>query len=158
MQTIPAQVSALDRALFISAGILNIVAAVGFVMPDSIFWRMTRMAMPEQTLYLHLFAGMVGLFGILYFWVAMQPADKRPLIAVAAIGKTAAFVTVFVHFLMASANVLFVLLMSADLLFAGLFVQYLRRRPAAPEVVAVPAPAVHASDGSATAAQTSPPA
>ena len=81
------------------------------------------------------FAGMlIGLFGYAYVRVAMDPVRFRPLIHVTAIGKLLAFLSAALPWLTGIVSSRLPMLLSADVTFAILFFDYLRRtRPARPQ-------------------------
>ncbi len=74
------------------------------------------------------FAGVIiGLFGYIYVRVAMEPIRFRPLIHVTAIGKLLAFASAAVPWLTGIIPSRLPMLLSADVIFAILFFDYLRR-------------------------------
>jgi hypothetical protein len=79
------------------------------------------------------FAGMViGLFGYAYVRVAMDPVYFRPLIHVTAIGKLLAFTSAALPWLAGIVSSRLPMLLSADVIFAILFFDYLRRTKPSP--------------------------
>ena len=74
------------------------------------------------------FAGMmIGLFGYAYVRVAMDPARFRPLIHVTALGKLLAFASAALPWLTGITSSRLPVLLSADVVFAVLFFDYLQR-------------------------------
>jgi len=74
------------------------------------------------------FAGMlIGLFGYAYVRVAMDPVRFRPFIHLTAIGKLLAFASAALPWLTGIIPSRLPILMSADVIFAILFFDYLRR-------------------------------
>jgi hypothetical protein len=74
------------------------------------------------------FAGMlIGLFGYAYVRVAVDPVRFRPLIHVTAIGKLLAFASAALPWLTGIIPSRLPMLLSADVIFATLFFDYLRR-------------------------------
>ena len=74
------------------------------------------------------FAGLtIGLFGYAYVRVALDPSHFRPLIHVTAIGKLLAFASAALPWLTGIISSRLPLLLSADVMFAILFFDYLRR-------------------------------
>jgi hypothetical protein len=72
-------------------------------------------------------AGMfVGLFGVAYGWVAVTARDERLFLALAAIGKTAFVGLVLGLWIAGRLPDRAPLLASGDLVFAGLFLHWLR--------------------------------
>ena len=74
------------------------------------------------------FAGMtIGLFGYAYIRVALDPDRFRPLIHVTALGKLFAFASAALPWLTGIISSRLPVLLSADVVFAILFLDYLRR-------------------------------
>lgn len=74
------------------------------------------------------FAGAtIGLFGYVYVRVAMDPIRFRPLIHVTAVGKVLAFTSAALPWLTGIVSSRLPMLLSADVIFAILFFDYLRR-------------------------------
>lgn len=79
------------------------------------------------------FAGtMIGLFGYAYVRIALDPWRFRPLIHVAAIGKLLAFASAALPWLAGIVSSRLPMLLSADVIFAILFFDYLRRTRPSP--------------------------
>jgi hypothetical protein len=79
-------------------------------------------------LWLVYFAGsMIGLFGVVYLLIAHDPRTYRPCIAILAAGKTLAFACALAVWLAGASSARLSLLLSADIVLAALFVDYLRR-------------------------------
>jgi hypothetical protein len=75
----------------------------------------------------YLCAVLIGIFGYGYVRIAIDPVGFRPLIQIGAVGKVAAVATLFVGALLVPHVWRFFGLISGDLVFAGLFLDYLRR-------------------------------
>jgi len=79
-------------------------------------------------LWLVYFSGsMIGLFGVAYLLIARDPHTYRPCIAMFATAKTVAFACALAVWLAGASSVRLSLVLSADLVFALLFIDYLRR-------------------------------
>ena len=118
------------RVLFGVAGVVNLLVGV------SILWAWNSLAPLLQldpvsgpNLWLVYFAGsMVGLFGIVYLLIAHDPQTYRPCIAIFTAGKIMAFACALAVWLSgASSSARFTILLSGDVVFAALFIDYLRR-------------------------------
>jgi hypothetical protein len=70
---------------------------------------------------------LIVMFGYGYLRIALDPARFRPLIHIGAIGKLAAVATVLAGALMVPHVWRLAALVSGDVVFAGLFFDYLRR-------------------------------
>src|SRR5262245_25598628 len=79
-------------------------------------------------LWLVYFAGsMTSLFGVAYLLIARDPRTYRPCIAIFAAGKVLAFACALAVWLAGASSARWSLLLSADIVFALLFIDYLRR-------------------------------
>ena len=83
------------------------------------FFRVTPL--PTEPLFLQLFAWLVIVFGIGYFWASRDPAANVPVIKLGMIGKLSVVLVSLVCVLTGSVSWQIMLLMSADLLYAILF-------------------------------------
>jgi hypothetical protein len=116
----------LRRILWLTA-VANTVVACVFAFPGSL-GRPVDLPADVPTLY-RLFVGLfIFLFGGAYVWLA--PRIHRPLVAFGAIGKTGAVLVVLTSWLLGDASTRLLLLISGDLLLAGLFVAWLLGNPA----------------------------
>ena len=117
------------RALFGVAGAANLMVGA------SILWAWNSLAPHLQlapvygaNLWLVYFAGsMIGLFGVVYLLIAHDPRTYRACIAIFAAAKSLAFASALAVWLADASSVRLSLLLSADLVFAALFIDYLRR-------------------------------
>jgi hypothetical protein len=76
---------------------------------------------------LYLTASFILLFAGAYGWVALKPMTNRPLILLGAIGKLVAVVCVAVPWMTGAIDARLPSLAAGDLVFAALFLDYLRR-------------------------------
>jgi len=81
--------------------------------------------------FFHLAAMLIAIFGYAYLRVALDPRRFRPFVGLGAIGKVLAVATATWHWLAGDLTWPLPLLISGDLVFALLFVDYLRRTRAA---------------------------
>lgn len=114
------RVATLRRALW-AAGLANLGGALLFAFPASPPGALAGLPADVPAVYRALAALFVLLFGGAYAWLAAQPAIDRPFVRFGAIGKTCAFATFLLLWLGGAASARSVGLMSADLVFAGLF-------------------------------------
>lgn len=120
------------RTLFLSAAIFNCSVAVIFLFAyQPIFNLIGLNPIPQNPIYLHLFACLVALFGIAYYWVAQDFTNNRNLVVLGVIGKLAVFTVPLGYCLLGYVSWQLPALASADLLFAALFIGALRRSPPA---------------------------
>lgn len=81
------------------------------------------------TLWFHVTAAVVLVFGYAYWRIARDPVRFREYIALGAIAKLAFVVAIYGHWLLGDAPGMLALLVTADLVFAALFVRYLHSHP-----------------------------
>jgi len=85
----------------------------------------------SNLLLLYLTAGFILMFAYAYARIARDPVGFRPLIGFSALGKTVAVAIMLVCWLRGLVDWRVPALGGGDLVFAGLFLAYLRQRPAA---------------------------
>jgi hypothetical protein len=113
-------------ALWTSA-VFNLVGAVAFAFPASLPGQLAGLPTAVPPLYRALLAMFALLFGGCYAWLAMQPIIPRAMVALAAIGKSAAFVVIVGCWLAGHAADRGVLTAVGELGFALIFFAWLRR-------------------------------
>jgi hypothetical protein len=112
------------RRILWASAFFNLGGAALFAFPESI-GRLAGLPAPAPTVYSMLLVLFVLLFGGSYAWIASQPTINRPMVALGAIGKAGAFVTVLLCWLGGAASGLSVLAIAGDLVFAFLFTRWL---------------------------------
>lgn len=114
----------LIRPALIAAALFNFGAALAFSLPATL-GRMAGLP-PAPPLYAALVGLFVLLFGASYLWAARQAVIPAQLVALGAVGKTAAAVLFFSLWLAGEAPLLLMLGGLGDLAFAVLFFSWLR--------------------------------
>lgn len=118
------------QRLFISAALFNwAVAAIFFLAYKPFFNLIGLTPVPAHPIYLHLFACLVAVFGIAYFWISQDVAENRNLVTLGIIGKLSVFAMPLAYFLAGSISWQLPALASADLIYAMLFANALRQLP-----------------------------
>ena len=104
---------------------LNLGAAYVLARPGA--WLGQQLGLPAAAdpLYAALAAYLVGFFGCVYAWLALQPRPTQPLLAVAALGKLGLFAVVLGLWLLADASPRLVAVGAVDLGFATLWLWWL---------------------------------
>lgn len=111
----------LRLALWLTAG-MNLTVAVLLLVPQSSAGQLAGLPQePVPAVYAGLLAAVIALFGGAYAWMARAAVIDRPLLTVAAIGKTAAFVLVLALWTQGLASGRFAALLVGDALFAAMF-------------------------------------
>jgi hypothetical protein len=111
------------RALWTTA-VFNVGGALLFAFPETL-GRLAGLPSPVPGVYSTLLASFVLLFGGMYAWLARQPRIDRPMVVLAAIGKTSVFVIAGAFWLTGELPGLTVVAAAGDLTFAGIFVWWL---------------------------------
>ncbi len=103
----------------------NLLAAYTFSFPSSGFGQLLGLPSLVHPFYAYFSGAMVGLFGLAYVWMAGQTAIDHALLFVGACGKSLAVVIALALFLQGNLAPTLALLISGDVLFAGLWFFYL---------------------------------
>ena len=111
------------RALWASVA-FNLGGVLLFAFPESI-GQLAGLPAPVPRIYTTLLALFVALFGGAYAWLARQPEIDRPLVALAAIGKSGFFAVMAVCWLLGEAPGRGVVAATGDLMFAVVFAWWL---------------------------------
>ncbi len=123
----------LDQIVRISLWItapFNLIAAYAFAFPESGLGQILGLPYPSHPLFTLFSGSMVGLFGVMYAWLALQNAIVRPVLAFGATGKTIAVAIALYLYLGGLLSSTLILLISGDLIFAALWLYYLTSRRA----------------------------
>jgi hypothetical protein len=124
--------SAYARWLFGVAAVANLLVAAAMSLGQR--WFVAVLGLDPITgtnvVLVDLAAVLIGAFGYGYGRIALDPVRFRPLVALGAWGKLAAVATVLVGALAIPHLWRLFALIGGDLVFAALFLDYLRRTPA----------------------------
>ncbi len=116
------------RALFAVAAIFNALIGLGMLLAYDAIAPWLGFP-PQPTVWMHIVTLIVLVFGYAYWRVAMDPRRFREYIVLGIVAKLAFVVAIYGHFLAGDATAMLAALVTADLVFAGLFGAYLRGRP-----------------------------
>ena len=111
------------KALWTTAG-FNVLGALLFGFPDSI-GQLAGVPGGAPGVYRAMLALFIQLFGGAYAWLAQSEVINRPMVALGALGKAAAFFTVFLFWMFGAGSLLSVVAITGDLAFAALFAWWL---------------------------------
>jgi hypothetical protein len=103
----------------------NAIAALMLAFPNSL-GALVGLPPVGSIFYPWLLAFFVALFGATYAWLAVQPTLHRPLVMLAAIGKTGVFVVALACLLRGDIAFRAFSVAIGDLVFAGIFFLWLR--------------------------------
>ena len=110
------------RIMFTTAAWFNWVAGGAVAVNAGWLFGLFRITpLPTEPLFLQLFAWLVIVFGIGYFWVSRDPVANVPIIKLGMIGKLSVVLVSLACVLTGSVSWQMMLLVSVDLLYAILF-------------------------------------
>ncbi|MES2262583.1 MAG: hypothetical protein V4724_29005 [Pseudomonadota bacterium] len=119
------------RVLFSVAALFNFIAALAFIFFTPQLADVAGMRpIPSDPLFTHFAAVLVLAFAWGYACAALDPVANRPLIRLGILGKSLVVLMGFVEWYLNNTNWVFPTFLLADAVFAALFADYLRRRPA----------------------------
>ncbi len=114
------------RQILWAAALYTWGGAMMFAIPGTPVGRFVELPANAPDIY-RIFAALFTLiFAGMYAWLAMQPAIAKPMVWLGAISKALGFLSVFALWLFGHAAFPGVVLFSGDLIFAVLFVMWLR--------------------------------
>jgi hypothetical protein len=105
--------------------VYNIAGAAAFAFPSSV-GQLAGLPVPVAPIYSVLLAIFVLLFGGAYAWLALQPTLDRPLVGFAAVGKASVFAAAIALWAAGQGPGWFIPGATGDLIFAAIFVWWLR--------------------------------
>ena len=110
------------RALFLTAAIFNWLVGLALLFDAALLFELFRVTpLPTEPLFVQLFAWLVIVFGVGYFWASRDPAGNVPIIKLGVLGKCSVFLVCLAGIAMGSVSWQMMILASADLLYAFLF-------------------------------------
>jgi len=103
--------------------------AVGFLILGDYPLAARLLELPgPPTVWVHLVAATVVIFGVAYWLVAKQPQRYRPFVGLGAAGKLVFAAIIYFHWFAGDAPVRLAILVNVDVVFALLFLRYLLSR------------------------------
>lgn len=116
------------RMLFRSAALFNWVVGLILVFAYNPFFQFLDMPSVENPLFLHLFALLVLMFGLGYYWISLDPPRERSLILLGCIAKGLVFLTFVTYFCLGQLSWQFLALVTGDLFYSLAFAECLLRQ------------------------------
>jgi hypothetical protein len=117
------------RIILIVSFVFNMVGASLFGFPGSLMARMVNMPWPP-VIYRTVVTAFILIFGLAYLWLALQPVISRVLVGFSAVMKLAIFGAIAVTWFHGDTPMTGLMIGTGDLVFAGLYVWWLRTTPA----------------------------
>jgi len=117
------------KPLFTVAAVFNAIVGFGILFAYKLLAPQLGFS-PQPTVWIHIVALIVLVFGYAYWRIANDPVRFREYIVLGVVAKLAFVVVIYGHYLAGDATASLAALVTADLIFAGLFSAYLRGAPA----------------------------
>ena len=115
------------QKLFLVTAIFNWVVALGLFFVPGLFLSLFFVAaLPEQSLWVQQFAGLVFIFGFGYYWASRDFYSNQAIVRLAVYGKFGVTLIALFNVLDGDVSWQFMIPASADTVFACLFIVALR--------------------------------
>jgi hypothetical protein len=116
-----------QKILFSCAAVFNWLVALALFFNASLLLELFAVTpLPTELAFVHQFAGLVFLFGFGYYWAGNDLKTNAPVIRLGVAGKLGVVTIGLFDIVAGNISWQFMLLASADLVFALLFIQALR--------------------------------
>lgn len=126
------------RYLFFSAALFNWSVAITFLFAYQPMFELIGISpVPQNPIYLHLFACLVAIFGLAYYWAGKDLKKNRNLVRLGIIGKLIVFALPLAYWLAGHISWQLPALASADLIFAILFTNALRQNTCSQSITTI---------------------
>ena len=102
----------------------NFLAAIAFAFPQSFAGRLLDLS-DAPDVHAFLLGFIILLFGLMYFWIAMQPTINRPLLTFGGMSKVGVFLVGMILFGFGSVSLMLILGLAGDLAFGSLWLGWL---------------------------------
>jgi hypothetical protein len=117
-----------SHKLLLVAALFNWMVGTALIVDAAWLMGLFRVTpLPTEPLFVYLFAWLVIVFGIGYYWSARDPVAYAPVIRLGVIGKLGVVAVVLLATLQGHTSWQMNIVSSADLVFAVLFIAVLRR-------------------------------
>lgn len=116
--------------LFLSAAVFNVLVGLPMFIAYPVVAGVLGLQGPP-TVWFHIAAGVVVLFGWAYWQIARDPVRFRPYVYLGIVGKLAFAGIIYTHWVAGTATAATAALVTVDVAFALLFIAWLRSHPAA---------------------------
>lgn len=117
------------RLLFTTAALFNWSVALGLLFPSTQLSQLLQLTPVEggDLILRHIASALIAVFGWAYWCVACDPQRWRALVVIGVLGKSLVVALVGVHWVLGTINGHWPALVMADLIYALLFLDFLRR-------------------------------
>jgi len=115
------------RALFLTGAVFNWLVGLALLYDAALVFDLFRVTpAPTESLFVQLFAWLVIVFGVGYFWVSQDPSGNVPIIKLGMLGKASVVLVCLAAVLMGTVSWQMMILASVDGVYALLFFTALR--------------------------------
>lgn len=111
--------------MFTSAALFNWVVGLILIFAYNPFFILLDMPSVDNALFLHLFALLVLMFGLGYYWISLDPLHERSLILLGCIAKGLVFITFVAYFYIGMVSWQLLTLVTGDLIYSLAFAECL---------------------------------
>jgi hypothetical protein len=111
-----------SRKLFLTAAIFNWLVGLGLLFDAPLLFRLFHISpAPTEPLFVQLFAWLVIIFGVGYFWISRDPPGHVSIIELGILGKISVFLVCLAGTVTGMVSWQMMILASVDLVYAALF-------------------------------------
>jgi hypothetical protein len=115
------------RAMFLTGALFNWLVGLALLYDAALVFDLFRVTpVPTESLFVQLFAWLVVVFGVGYFWVSQDPSGNVPIIKLGMLGKASVVLVCLAAVLMGTVSWQLMILASVDGVYAVLFFSALR--------------------------------
>ena len=115
------------RAMFLSGAVFNWLVGLGLLFDAGLLFELFSVSpTPTEPLFVHLFAWLVIVFGVGYYWISRDPPGNVPIIRLGMLGKASVVLVCLAAVVMGTASWQLMILAAADLVYAILFWRAMR--------------------------------
>ena len=110
------------RVLFLSGALFNWLAGLGLLFDARLLFELLGVSpLPGEFLFVQLFAWLVIVFGVGYFWASRNPSENIPIIKLGLLGKASVVLVCLASVALGAISWQLLILASVDLFYAILF-------------------------------------
>jgi len=115
------------RVLFVTGAVFNWLVGLALLFDAPLLFGLFHVTpVPTEPLFIQLFAWLVIVFGVGYFWVSRDPIANVPIIKLGMLGKVSVFLVCLAATVTGMVSWQMMILASGDLVYALLFWRALR--------------------------------
>jgi hypothetical protein len=113
--------------MFLSGAVFNWLVGLGLLFNAGLLFELLDVSpVPTESLFVHLFAWLVIVFGVGYYWISRDPPGHVPIIKLGMLGKASVVLVCLAAVVTGTASWQLMILASADLAYAILFWRAMR--------------------------------